>query len=41
LGFDEFVQVGGNLQTAHLRALGGVVAHGQVSLDKSKRVNQG
>jgi hypothetical protein len=36
-GLDEFVQVGGNLQAAHLGALGGVLAHGEVSLDKSKR----
>jgi hypothetical protein len=39
-GFDEFVQVGGNLQATDLRALGGVVAHGEVSLDKSKTENQ-
>jgi hypothetical protein len=40
-GLDEFVQVGGNLQAAHLCAFGGVLAHGEFSLDKSKRGNQG
>jgi hypothetical protein len=39
-GFDEFVQVRGNLQASYLRAFRGVLAHGEVSLDKSKRGNQ-
>jgi hypothetical protein len=39
-GLDEFVQVGGNLQATYLRAFGGVLAHGEVSLDKSKTGNQ-
>jgi hypothetical protein len=39
-GLDEFVQVGGNLQATYLRAFCFVLAHGAVSLDKSKRGNQ-
>jgi hypothetical protein len=40
LGFYELVQVGGNLQAMFLRALWGGLAHGQVSLDKSKKGKQ-
>jgi hypothetical protein len=39
-GLDEFVQVGGNLQATYLRAFCFVLAHGAVSLGKSKRGNQ-
>jgi hypothetical protein len=40
-GLYEFVQVGGNLQAVHSGAFGGVLAHGEVSLDKSKTGKQG
>jgi hypothetical protein len=33
-GFDELVQVGSNLQAVCFRALGAVLAHGEVSPDK-------